>query len=165
MRIKALLSAIQTRIQSSLPELKKCELHGGRFDLAELKRLAAGTPAIYIACLGSKPLQPVNTGEQDLTLSLGAFIVTKDRAGLPRYASAINLAEAVALLVTGNRFAVPGVFSGTHASVQNQYNGNNIDKNGVAMWTVTWSQTIRLGEDEFATTGVYDAKMYLGLDP
>jgi len=164
MRIIELLTAVQTSLKSALPELYHCELHGGRFDLKELNRIAARTPSIYIACLGSKPLRDVATGESDLTLSLGAFVVTGDKQGLPRLEGVINLAEAVLLQVTNNRFGLKGLGAGTNASYQNLYNGA-IDKHGVALCSVTWEQTIRVGEDAFASTGQVFKDLYWGLDP
>ena len=164
MRIIELLTAIQTSLKAALPELYNCDLHGGRFDLKELNRIAARTPSIYIACLGSKALKDVATGESDLTLTLAAFVVTADKQGLPRLEGVINLAEAVLLHVTNNRFGLKGLSAGTNASYQNLYNGA-IDKHGVALCSVTWEQTIRVGEDAFASTDQVFKDLYWGLDP
>ena len=164
MRIIELLTAIQASLKAALPELYNCDLHGGRFDLKELNRIAARTPSIYIACLGSKALKDVATGESDLTLTLAAFVVTDDKQGLPRLEGVINLTEAVMLHVTNNRFGLKGLGAGTDASYQNLYNGS-IDKHGVAMNSVTWQQTLRIADDEFADSGQVFKDLYWGLDP
>ena len=164
MRIFDLLTAIKTDVKGHITSLKACELHGGRFDRAELKRIAGRTPAIYIAALGHSRSDDPGTGERDIDLSLAAFVVTADRRGLPRIEGAINLVESLLTLIPGNRWGQSGVFGAAQAASNNFYSGD-IDKQGVALWGVSWRQTLRLGQSAWDATGTLPTQVYLGLEP
>lgn len=162
MRIVALLKAIQTDFKAQFTGLKACELHGGRFDLAELKRIAGRAPAIYISVLGNPGLDDPGTGERDVTLTLAAFVVTTDRRGLPRFEAAIDLVERLLVHIPDNRWGCDGTFGAQQLGARNFYNGA-IDKHGVALWGVIWKQSIRLGESVWAAKGFLPTEAYLGL--
>lgn len=164
MRIVDLLNAIQTDFKAHITGLKACELHGGRFDLAELKRIAGRAPAIYLSVLGNPGLDDPGTGERDVALSLAAFVVTTDRRGLPRFEAAINLVESLLTHIPDNRWGQEGTFGAQQVTSRNFYNGS-IDKHGVALWGVTWKQPLRLGESIWNTEGALPTTVYLSLEP
>ena len=164
MRIIDLLTAIQTDFKAHFTSLKTCELHGGRFDLEEMKRFAGRAPAIYISVLGSPNISSSGNGERDVALTIVAFVVTTDRTGLSRFEAAVNLVESLLSHIPDNRWGQSGVFAPEQLSSRNFYNGS-IDRKGVALWGVTWRQKLRLGECVFNADGVLPTETYLGLAP
>ncbi len=161
-KINGLLNAIQTRFKSAFPDLKKCEIHGGRFDADELKKVMKTAPAIYLSCLGASPAKAKSSGEWELDLSLAAFIVTKDKPNLPRHESAAALAEGLCTLIADNRWDVA---CGAAQKVQprNLYSGN-VDSKGVALWAVNWQQSVTVGENRWADdpSFVFPTELYSG---
>ncbi len=157
-------NAIAGHIKGLLPHLRECRPHAGRFDLAELKRLAARTPAVYIAILGVPQSENPGSGELDLELAMAAHIVTADTRGLARDVSALNLAQTLISRIYGNRWGVKWAFPAQKVKGQNLYSGN-IDRVGVAMWGVSWRQKVRLGESSWADEGSVPAELYASFDP
>jgi hypothetical protein len=164
MMIIDVLNAIKTAINSALPELRRCEVHGGRFDLAELKRVATQTPAVFVSLLGTTELSASGTSEKDIELNIAIYIVTSDKVQLSRSVSIINLAQAIMMLVDMNQWQVTGK-RGTPKDIssQNLYSGD-IDRNGIAMWAISFKQKVRLGTDIWLDNGVLPSSVYINGD-
>jgi hypothetical protein len=162
MRIVTLLSAIQADIEQQITGLETCELHGGPIDLAELERIEVIAPAIYISLLGNPNLDNPNTGERDVELGLAAYVVTMDSDEQPRFEAAINLVESLLIHIPDNQWGQEGTFGAEQVTAGNFYSGA-IDGYGVALWSVTWKQTIRLGESVWDAEGTFPTQLYLGL--
>ncbi len=137
------VEAVVAAIRSWLPDLASCDTHPGRFDLGELKNFATKTPGVRVAILGLSPVEPLPSGERDVPLLMAAYVITKDAPGLPRHVSALNITETLANRIPDHHFgACSGPATGMRG--QNLYSGE-INKAGVNLWALSWSQTVRIG--------------------
>ncbi len=157
-----LRAAIVAAIHARLPKLD-CQSHPGRFDLAEIKRIAAKAPAVRVALLGLPSADAAGSGERDQEVRCAAFVLTTDKPPLPRDEAAINLVEALLLFVPGQRWGKPGV----HAVGEGQVKAENLyssglDGKGLALWAVTWSQKVRMGENAWPEGPILSAELYAG---
>ena len=147
MRTQDLLEAIVADLRGQLPSLRSCEVHDGKWDLAEVKRQTILAPAVLIAWLGT--LRTENPGERwtDCEQHLAAFVVTRDGrvpgGKLRRGEAARNLVDWLLLYLPRARWGLGDVGQATDLLAENIYSGA-IDKTGIAMWAVTWRQKLRL---------------------
>lgn len=133
----------------ALPGVKSCEAFGGRFDQAALERFGAAAPAIRVAVLRIASIAWIDTGELDATVEVAAFIVTRDEPRLPRDAAALALVQNVLVAVHAGRWGVKAVQAARPAKAENLYSGA-LQKNGVALWGVTWTTKLRMGVNAYA---------------
>jgi len=165
MTLDDLRDAIANNLKSKLPDLRECRPHAGRFDLSELRRVAAKTPAVFVACLGVRESALLESGECDADLVMAAFVVTSDQKGLPRDVSALNIIEFLLMYVPGKQWGLQGrAFQAREVQAQNMYSGE-VDKAGVAMWAAVWRQKVRLGESVWDETGVLPSHVYFSFVP
>ncbi|MDQ7091758.1 MAG: DUF1834 family protein [Methylococcales bacterium] len=164
MSITDVLDAIQTKVDEALPALRRCEVHGGRFDLKELRRVATKTPAVFISLLAAPEIKIVATGERDITLLIGVHIVTSDKPRLPRNVSVINILQALLLLIPINDWGLKKIDPPESINAQNLYSGD-VDKHGIAMWAISFKQTVRLGCDLYLEDGVIPTEIYWSESP
>jgi hypothetical protein len=148
--IGALLDAICARLRDRLPGVRSVERHGGSFDLEELKRIAVQAPCVRVALVGCGRAERESSGELVLPLSLALVVVARDSAvegvgRTPRDAAAMALASAAMMAVDRSRFGLANVGAPKDLSAVNEYSGQ-VDRTGVAIWQVTWTQAIALGE-------------------
>ncbi|MDE1465609.1 hypothetical protein [Spartinivicinus poritis] len=99
MQINQLLSAITQTIHSHLPDLKDVSIHAGRFDLAEVKRIANRLPTIKVALMEAREFKSVETEQRDVSLRFAAFVMVSDSRKLPKDEAAINIIETLSLLI------------------------------------------------------------------
>ena len=178
-RTNDFLTAVAEEIKTWLPDLKSCRPHDGRFDLPEVKRFALQAPAVLVSCLAT--LSVTDRGDQSVNAdrSWAAFVLTRSSPGLPRGEAARNLVDALELLIlrgiveedpiTGeqrlaNRWGLTGVGPAEQLRSQNLYSGT-IDKQGAALWVVTWRQILRLKPLIAAEDCPIPSEVYLGRDP
>ena len=180
-RTNDFLTAVADEIHAWLPDLKTCRPHDGRFDLPEVKRFALQAPAVLVSCLAT--LSVTDRGDQsvDADRSWAAFVLTRSTPGLTRGEAARNLVDALELLIlrgiveededpiTGqqqlaNRWGLTGVGPAEQVRSQNLY-GGTIDKQGVALWVVTWRQFLRLKPLIEEEDCPIPSHVYLGQDP
>lgn len=164
MTIIDVLEAIQAGVNAALPALKRCEVHGGRFDLKELRRVATKTPAVFVSLLAAPEIKVVVTGERDVTLSIAIYIITADKPRLPRNVSAINILQALLLLIPINDWGLKKINPPELITAQNLYSGD-VDKHGIAMWAISFKQTVRLGKDIYLEDGVIPTEIYWSESP
>ncbi|MGR6871238.1 hypothetical protein ACU6U9_02770 [Pseudomonas sp. HK3] len=157
--INTFLSAIKDRLHEVLPELNTCDVHDGRFDVSELKRISTKAPAVFVALL-KVPSTKTNSEDQlEADLSLVAYIVTKEAHKLDKGEAARNLSEAIMILVKNERWSTIEIERASDIRGDNLYSGA-IDKQNIALWAITWKQTITLGdkyinEDDFLPSEFY----------
>lgn len=163
MRFKELRQAILDRIKAELPDLRAVDPHPGRFNLDELKRIATRLPAVRVALMGAPTVNILETGENEAALKLAAFIVTGDRRQLPKEDSALAIVESLLVLIPAQRWGVKGVHDARMVKADNLFSGN-VERQGVAMWAVTWEQSIRIGSDVWGG-GVLPSGVYVSDDP
>ena len=142
MSLLDLRQAIVDDLQANIPDLKECAGHAGRFDREEIRRIAHKSPAVFVACLAASETEDEG-GEIESDLRWGAFIVAKDQRAVKRDEVALALLQALLLHLPGNRWNVEAGRP-ENIAAQNLYSGK-IDKLGIAMWGVSWSQRMTLG--------------------
>lgn len=153
-KINGLLDAIADDIRVWLPALKTCRVHGGRWAAGEIKRWAVAAPAVAVAALGVERVERSGIiSRPDADLSIAVYCLARDAPGLGRDAAVRAIAEAILGRVPAARWgAADDVLRGPAARLRagNLYDAG-LDQAGVAMWAVTWRQTVRLdaqvGED------------------
>jgi hypothetical protein len=165
-RLVAYRAAVVSTVRSWLPDLARCEPHMGRFDEKELARLGVNTPAVLVAVLGAPSATDVGNDERDQVVRTAAIVVTSDRRDLPRDEAALAIVEALLVRIPGQRWGQEDCHMVQHATVkaENLHSGE-IDRRAIALWAVTWDQTIRLGEDIFADEGTLPAEVYVNGEP
>ncbi len=165
MMLNDLIEAICKQVKTWLPELKTCESHGGRIDKDEIKRMSGRAPAVYVAVMATGKPEEVGTGEQDVPVTFVAYVVTSDKPKLPRAVAALNMTEFLIERIYGRKWGFEdNVFSAGTAASKNLYSGKIATK-GIALWAVTWSQTVRLGDDIFKATLPMPTQLYIGFSP
>lgn len=144
MTLKEYRDAVVAELKAKLTGLRKVDSHGGRIDLAELRRFAAAAPAVFVAVLGVADAERTSTGEFVLTASVAAFLVTIDKPGQPRDAAGLTLATAILQVVPGNDWGLEEVGLPESIRAENLYT-SAMDKAGVTLWGVTWRQKFYAG--------------------
>ena len=145
-----LRDAILADLRQDLPVLRSVEGHGGRIDAAELSRIATLTPALRLACIDLPLATSTGRGRRRIESQWVAFVIVDDR-GAPtdqtRDDSAMDLAWTLAEQLSFRRWRLPSItqdaIAPTSIKPENLYSGT-INKRGVALWAVSWSQTITI---------------------
>ncbi|WP_178860824.1 phage protein Gp37 [Thiomicrorhabdus cannonii] len=160
-----LLNAIKDDLKQRFSALKTCEVHPGRFNLGELKRLSAKTPALLVSALGTLKTENTGTEQSDSTKQLAVYFVTKNAPGLSADDACRNLVDALEIYLEGQlpRWGLVGISEPTAIRSDNLYT-SEVDKNGVMLWAVTWQQRIRLGESLFAEDGILPTTLYVAVN-
>jgi len=141
-----LRDAVVTDLRRILPQLRTCETHGGRFDAAELRRLAPRTPAALVTTLALDDLRREH-GEYKSEVTFAVFVLTTDRPGLPRDEAALAVVDALARTIPDNRWSMAESETvPDRLRAENLYSGG-LDKSGVALWAVSWRQRMVLGQE------------------
>ena len=159
MIFNALRYAVADGIRAKMPALADVATHAGRFDLAELKRIATKTPCVRVAVLGAPEVESIGSGEREVRLRMAAYIVTTDRRGLARDDSALAIVCALCDLVPDNTWSTRGAHPAQRVSADNLFSGT-LDRGAVALWAVSWEQTVRIGEDMWIEDGVLPTDVY-----
>ena len=163
MKFSELRQAVIDTITTNLPDLKAVEAHPGRFNLQELKRIATKLPAVRVALMGMPATVHLDTGEKEVKVRLAAFIITGDKRQLQKDEAALAIVESLLVLVLGQRWGITGTTAAKNVKADNLFSGN-VERQGVAMWAVTWEQTIRTGEDVWGG-GILPSRIYVNDDP
>lgn len=134
-----------------IPHVATCERYAGQFDASEVKRVSFTAPALFFACLGGEEtdLDPM-TGQTLLKVRCIVFVVAKNARGRDtRKSQALSLAEAVLLRARKQRWNTTYAEPVEKRRLENLYSPAT-DKTGMALWSVTWEQTLCLGENTWA---------------
>lgn len=157
--------AIVQGIKTALPELRTCEPHGGRFAAGELARWSRKAPGVLVAALR---IPAVRQDKSQLTeVQWGAFIVTKDSPQASRDQVALDYAEALVRVIRNQRWGLSGAQAPQNLSADNLF-AAEIDRQGIALWAVTWRQAIALTLNDPATLAdwtLYNATHQVGDGP
>lgn len=146
MSLLDLRTAIVDQLLTKLAPVK-AESHGGRFTLADLQRIATGAPTVRVACLGVTGVEQ-SGGSVSATARWGAFVLTKDQRQLPRDHSALLITAQILASVVENRWGLEAAELPTDLRGDNLYSGK-LENKGVALWAVTWTQTIEIETLDF----------------
>jgi len=137
-------------IKAQLPSLKTCEPHGGRFDLEELRRWGKKAPAVLVAMTDASEAQLAQGVETTATYVI--FVITRDTVAALRDVAAINLVQGILTMLPGQVWPPaeeeaenPFVAEPERVSAQNFFS-TALDAEGVAMWAISFRQTVSLGD-------------------
>lgn len=130
----------------AIPGVRTVQTHGGRFDLAELKRVSTQSPALLIACLS---LPGIDDRHGTLDVHWGIFIVARSNAREKRDEIALALAQRVLDLVRGNDWDVDAQRP-TRLRADNLFN-TTVDKQGVALWAVSFQQKLNVADVDISS--------------
>ena len=148
--------ALATKLGASVD----VDSHGGTFDLEEVKRFATKAPAVRVAIVGVGRGSRYADGRWRLPVRFSAVVFTRDSAtggGVsPRDSAALLLASAVELAIASNRFGLADAFQPEDVEARSEYSGR-VDTLGVALWQVTWSSGILIGNPGDPSDVVIDA--------
>ena len=136
---------IISHLQGVFPKLH-VSAYQGRFNVDELKRVNLKLPALQVAILGSQKIEVIETEERDIHLQLAAFIITHDQKRLKREEAVLAIVERLALLIPYQRWNDAHALPATTVQIENLFS-SQMDKQGVALWAVSWAQSLRLGDD------------------
>lgn len=141
------------------PSKVKVETHPGRFNLAELKRYAAKAPCYLVAILAG-----VDDDLSELTadLDVTAYILTRYTKGLDQGDAALQMVSMLAQQLKDSKIGGPDANSPSAIKFSNLYNGD-LDDVGVALWAVTWKQTLSMDHITPAGLGSFQ-KLYADID-
>lgn len=170
--LSTFVDQVVTTVASHLPELKGCARHGGRFTAEELRRLIRQAPAVYIALMNIPESSYQGDGRRTLQLQMTAFVVAADQPGLHRDQAAMNLTEALMLLLPEQSWGLNALLPAnevacglpTRIRAENLYSGS-LDKTKTALWGVSWRQEVHAGTAIWSNEGVLPAEVYVGVDP
>ena len=160
MNVDELHKSIVPRLKALLPALRSCEMHGGRFDLAELAAVSAAAPAAFVSFLNIKKVEENGDGTVSLTGLFSIYFVTVDKKGLDRATAGRNLTEATCAWLPNNRFGLKGIGAPSSITGSNLYDGAARGK-AVALWAVAWEQKVKSGSSDFPD-GVLPSNLYIG---
>lgn len=139
---ETLLQTVQADIKTEFPRLKTVDLHGGRFTVTELKRYSKIAPAVVISILRTRRDEP-NTCASERTLVMSATVIARNQRRQNRHLVAVSIAEQLSEYI-----ATRANWGLQIASVEtiNLYS-TTLDRIAVALYGVSWKQTITIPED------------------
>ena len=152
---------VAARIKLAMPELRQSAAIAGRFDVDRLKSESVQAPAVLVSLLGLRQDQTYSGPFYGFELELAAFVVTKDRMGLPRDAAAANITQAICGLLPGRRWEEACGEAREVAARAMVTQGHRQTK--ASLWAVTWRQPAVVTERPVET--VLDLSLYLGQSP
>lgn len=149
---QAIVDAIDADMgpDATVPLFKTVQVHGGRFDRAELARVAIKSPAALVAVLGG-PLTREGGVQAVGDLVYTVFIVTRGSSQIKRDEHALILSEAVAGLVVSNDWDFEDAQAPMDMAMANLYSGALDRGGGVALWSVAWNQSTDLAIYDVST--------------
>ena len=121
-------------------------VHGGDFKLSDLQRYAKHAPAVVVAALrvDAENQPPALLSE----VQMAAIVVTVPKAGDTRGDQALVLVDdLLRVLARGSWVDAPGSRRPRKLQAKNMF-APEIDKLGVAMWTISWTQQIDLQDTD-----------------
>jgi len=134
--------------------LAAVDIHEGRVDAEELKRMSVKLPAIFVAALSAPSSSDVGDDTQTYDTVFTAYILT---GGQNRDMAGMNMSEAVRIVVKTSYSLIDGVGKATRITWQNVLSTRLIGQ-GTSLNAVVWRQPVRLGTqstaDEMSTSGI-----------
>ncbi len=145
MHLNQYRQAVLTTLQQAFPHLNDVAYYQGALDNQALKRIVTRLPTLKLALLGVTSIKPLETQECEASLHMAAFIITNDLRRLEREHAALALVESLTVLLNQQQWNYPYARPAHQIKAENLFNGE-VDKQGIALWVVSWQQTLRLGD-------------------
>lgn len=141
MNLAAYRLAMREAIVTAVPAARSVELHGGRFDLAELKRISTRAPAIRLAILSVATTEHTSRARLRYDIQWIAVIIAQGTSQTARADQALTLADTLLAQLPRSKLGIPGAeMIGTDSiRASNAYNGA-IDRINIASWVIEWRQ-------------------------
>lgn len=137
-------NTIATRVGVEVATLKESRTHGGRVSVDEVRRWAMLSPCARTAIVGV-PAAAYEGGQVVLKPLVGVYLVTSGTSQQGRDAGALALVNQLMKVIPGNRWTITDAKAPDTTTIRadNLYTAQ-IDQLGVALWAVTWRQSIDL---------------------
>lgn len=126
-------------IAAAIPALREVLPHGGRFDLTELKRVAAAAPCVRVAVIGAVPLAEGRQPCIDVDFSAVLVCRGEPTTATSRDAQALVLGTQLCALIPTNTWGNDAAKAPENVSMRNLYT-RDIDSHGVAFLGYRWRQ-------------------------
>ncbi|WP_299152017.1 hypothetical protein [uncultured Tateyamaria sp.] len=154
MTLAAHLQAIEAALNDAdLPPCCDVAISPGRFDASELGRTSFRGPALRVAFLGAPRTTPLADTSRRYGCAFAVFILTEGRN---RAIEGLDLTELVAEVVELNRFSHARVGIPDSIRLDTLYSGD-VDDKGVSIFSVSWTQAMRIGASVGSGTASLDA--------
>lgn len=142
--IATLAATVAARVAADLPGLRTSRAIDGPFDVAELKRLGAGAPAVLIAVLGARQGQPgAHWQLRHHHLSMAAYVVTRNEGGLSGQAAALAIVQHLLAVIPEEVWGLADAGPAEQVDWRVLVTKETRDL-GVHLSAVTWSQPVTL---------------------
>ena len=164
MKLNNLLNAIRVGISSEVPELASCAICDGPLETSDLDGFKGTTPAVRIAALGATPIRETDAGQIDLPVSFIAYAMTEDTPGKPRNQAAMDLIETLVNRISGNRWNEEDAHPAEVLMARNHHDATAASQ-AVALWSVSWTQKVRIGTQDFQTEFPKLSQLHVGMNP
>lgn len=162
MTLSDFLDAVVSDLKARFPKLD-IKTHGGQFTASELKRFSVAAPAMRIAALSFNNGKNVGEGLVEYDVGFACIIITKDTRQMDRGTAASNLAMDAALAINFNSFGLDTAYPADHPRAKSLYSTDK-DMQGVAFWTVEWTQRLQLSTRSADDCDV-PTEIYIGTAP
>lgn len=167
MSMLALRDAIVADFTANIAGLAHCGSHPGRLDPDDIAGLGLSRPCVLVGLLGMAPARGTGTSEQDRDVRTIAYVLCDGTGGAPHDEAAMGFVEAILERLPDRHWALTNVEplgSADLLEVEN-LSVHTEGHPGVSLWSISWQQTLRLGQDVFETDGTMPTKIYFGWAP
>ncbi len=138
---------IASHLKAEVAGLRTCQRYAGEFDAAGVSKISFNAPAVFVACLGwmkAKQEHQPGDGRTAYTVRFAAFAVAQKPGKLSR-TDIVALSLALTDAIDGKTLGVTGAQIAEFDKAENGVNAD-LDKSGLALWAISWSQRIITGE-------------------
>ena len=179
--INLFIDSIVNSIHNQFPELKTCVSLPGYLETTDLTVIHANTPGVFVASVGSGGVTPIETGETDITLHMVAYLLVVNADSIQREEMAQQLLTGLLghIGVGAQRWGLANAHPAMAVESEDVHGLTNdfqphvkdwrlstailaraADLYGatdpisnLALWAITWEQTLRTGTDTFDNSG------------
>ena len=141
MNLVAYRLAMRDAIAAAVPAARSVQIHGGRFDLAELKRISTRAPAIRLAILSVASTEHTSRARLRYDIQWIAVVIAHGTAQTTRADQALDLSDTLIAHLPRSKLGIPGAEMIAPESIRatNAYKGA-IDRINIASWFIEWRQ-------------------------
>jgi hypothetical protein len=179
--INLFIDSIVNSIDNQFPELQTCVALPGYLETTDLTVIHANTPGVFVASVGSGGVTPVETGETDVALHMVAYLLVVDPDSIQREQTTQQLMTGLLshIGVSSQRWGLANAHPATAVESEDVHGlTNNFQPHvkdwrlstailsraadlygasdpisNLALWAITWEQTLRTGANAFDDSG------------
>ncbi len=180
--INIFVDSVVSSISNQFPELNTCVSWPGFLETTDLSVIHANTPGVFVAPVGSGAVTPIESGETDVTLHMVAYLLVVNTDSLQREDTAQRLLTGLLgyIGLGAQRWGLPNAHPATAvesedvhgltsdfqphvkdwrlgtailARAADLYGGPTNPISNLALWAITWEQTLRVGNNVFDNSG------------